>query len=98
MVAINDAIDTGDPEKTFEQLKNPSAQLNFVLHSNADLYQDRLFEEKCSKIENCKGEKSLGDLYDRILSRDAIQEILDDTNGTDVSFCFAQIPANSDTV
>ena len=51
IIVINEAIDHGVAEETFQALKNPNAHLNDLDVNNIDEYQDLLYKAKGSKCQ-----------------------------------------------
>lgn len=54
VIAINDAIDHGDPAGTLAAMKNPNAMLLNLEESAAQHYQDTLFQAKAEKVTNSR--------------------------------------------
>ena len=76
IVAINDAIDKGVAADTVTALKDPSAQMKDINDSEAQEYQDLLYDSKQKKMEqaNLKGkDESELDMYDEMLTQAEIQ-------------------------
>ncbi|XP_073715345.1 ras GTPase-activating-like protein IQGAP1 [Misgurnus anguillicaudatus] len=78
VIAINDAIDHGDPQGTLAAMRNPNAMLQQLDESAAQSYQDTLFQAKSEKVANSRkriGENSEAerDAYDELLTHAEIQ-------------------------
>ncbi len=58
VIAINEALETGDAEETLNKLNNPQATLNGVSAANASAYQQRLLKHKHAKAEAAKNKVS----------------------------------------
>ena len=54
IIAINSAIDKGEPGPTLDALMNPAAYLNNLDKELAEEYQNTLLNAKTVKAENCK--------------------------------------------
>lgn len=54
VIAINDAIDHGDPAGTLAAMRNPNAMLLNLDESGAQHYQDTLFQAKAEKVANSR--------------------------------------------
>lgn len=54
VIAINDAIDHGDPAGTLAAMRNPNAMLLNLDESAAQHYQDTLFQAKAEKVANSR--------------------------------------------
>lgn len=54
VIAINDAIDHGDPAGTLAAMRNPNAMLLNLDESSAQHYQDTLFQAKAEKVANSR--------------------------------------------
>ena len=83
IVAINEAIDHGNPNDTVNALKNPDAKLQDVNPGEAQDYQNLLSESKRIKCEqtNLKGkDESDLDMYDKMLTQAEIQGHLNKVN------------------
>jgi hypothetical protein len=76
VLAINEAIDLGDPQVTLIKLQNPAAVLKDVDESNADRYQKSLETSKSDKGAENKAESEESDVYDVMLTQSEIQECL----------------------
>ncbi|XP_070541740.1 ras GTPase-activating-like protein IQGAP1 isoform X2 [Ptychodera flava] len=87
IIAINEAIDKGQPDVTVAALENPSAHLLNIRFKNQDGYQDILAAAKASKAEAVLN-KSLRegetfeerDVYDTLLTQAEIQGNLNKVN------------------
>lgn len=62
VIAINDAIDHGDPTGTLAAMRNPNAMLLNLDQSAAQHYQDTLFQAKAEKVANSRKRVSEADL------------------------------------
>lgn len=51
IIVINEAIDHGVANGTFEALRNPNAHLTDLIVNNSDEYQDLLYKAKGSKCQ-----------------------------------------------
>ena len=83
IVAINDAIEKGVAKDTVAALKDPSAQLKDINASEAQDYQNILFDSKKKKMEqsNLKGkDESELDMYDKMLTQAEIQGHINNIN------------------
>ncbi|KAF7687951.1 ras GTPase-activating-like protein IQGAP1 [Silurus meridionalis] len=72
VIAINDAIDHGDPVGTLAAMSNPNAMLLNLHESGAQDYQDTLFQAKAEKVTNSR--KRIGENVDA--ERDVYEELL----------------------
>lgn len=54
VIAINEAIDHGDPEGTLAAMRNPNAMLLNLDESSAQHYQDTLYQAKAEKVANSR--------------------------------------------
>ena len=54
MIAINEALESGDAAATMQALRNPNACLNTVEDGNEKEYQERLLAAKKQKAEAAK--------------------------------------------
>ncbi|KAB5525981.1 hypothetical protein PHYPO_G00146450 [Pangasianodon hypophthalmus] len=72
VIAINDAIDHGDPAGTMAAMRNPNAMLLNLDESAAQHYQDTLFQAKAEKVANSR--KRIGENVDA--ERDVYEELL----------------------
>uniref|UniRef100_A0AAR2LNE8 IQ motif containing GTPase activating protein 1 n=1 Tax=Pygocentrus nattereri TaxID=42514 RepID=A0AAR2LNE8_PYGNA len=71
VIAINEAIDHGEPQGTLVAMRNPNAMLLNLDESSAQHYQDTLFQAKAEKIgENADAER---DVYEELLTQAEIQ-------------------------
>ncbi|XP_033839474.1 ras GTPase-activating-like protein IQGAP1 [Periophthalmus magnuspinnatus] len=78
VIAINEAVDHGDPQGTFAALQNPNAMLVQLDPDSAQDYQDTLHRAKDQKVqssrkrqmENAEAER---DIYDELLTQAEIQ-------------------------
>lgn len=78
VIAINDAIEHGDPAGTMAAMRNPNAMLLNLEESAAQHYQDTLFQAKAEKVANSR--KRIGenveaerDVYEELLTQAEIQ-------------------------
>lgn len=54
VIAINDAIDHGEPAGTLAAMRNPNAMLLNLDENAAQNYQDTLFQAKAEKVTNSR--------------------------------------------
>ncbi|XP_069481247.1 ras GTPase-activating-like protein IQGAP1 isoform X2 [Ambystoma mexicanum] len=78
VIAINEAIDHGDPGETFTALRNPNAMLVNLNETQAPGYQEVLYRAKQSKASNARnrgGGENAGerDVYEELLTQAEIQ-------------------------
>uniref|UniRef100_A0A8B9J881 IQ motif containing GTPase activating protein 1 n=1 Tax=Astyanax mexicanus TaxID=7994 RepID=A0A8B9J881_ASTMX len=59
VIAINEAIDHGDPQGTLAAMRNPNAMLLHLDESSAQNYQDTLFQAKAEKVANSRKRRCL---------------------------------------
>uniref|UniRef100_A0A8D3CP95 IQ motif containing GTPase activating protein 1 n=1 Tax=Scophthalmus maximus TaxID=52904 RepID=A0A8D3CP95_SCOMX len=67
VIAINEAIDHGDPEGTLAAMHNPNAMLVDLDPGSARLYHDTLYQAKGEKVATER------DVYDELLTQAEIQ-------------------------
>lgn len=82
VVAINEAVDSGDSAAVLDALQNPKAGIDYVAKSQADAYLHSLAAAKEAKAPG--GDKSPNDsvdMYDVMLSRTEIQRVVNRVNG-----------------
>uniref|UniRef100_A0A8B9HCQ5 IQ motif containing GTPase activating protein 1 n=1 Tax=Astyanax mexicanus TaxID=7994 RepID=A0A8B9HCQ5_ASTMX len=86
VIAINEAIDHGDPQGTLAAMRNPNAMLLHLDESSAQNYQDTLFQAKAEKVANSR--KRIGenadaerDVYEELLTQAEIQGNVNKVNG-----------------
>lgn len=72
VIAINEAIDHGDPQGTLAAMRNPNAMLLHLDESAAQHYQNMLFQAKAEKVANSR--KRIGENADA--ERDVYEELL----------------------
>ncbi|XP_076853541.1 ras GTPase-activating-like protein IQGAP1 [Brachyhypopomus gauderio] len=72
VIAINDAIDHGDPAGTLTAMRNPNAMLLNLDESSAQSYQNTLHQAKAEKVANSR--KRIGENVDA--ERDVYEELL----------------------
>ncbi|XP_026992809.1 ras GTPase-activating-like protein IQGAP1 [Tachysurus fulvidraco] len=72
VIAINEAIDHGDPAGTLAAMRNPNAMLLHLDEKAAQHYQDTLYQAKSEKVANSR--KRIGENMDA--ERDAYEELL----------------------
>uniref|UniRef100_A0AAR2KIM5 IQ motif containing GTPase activating protein 1 n=1 Tax=Pygocentrus nattereri TaxID=42514 RepID=A0AAR2KIM5_PYGNA len=72
VIAINEAIDHGEPQGTLVAMRNPNAMLLNLDESSAQHYQDTLFQAKAEKVANSR--KRIGENADA--ERDVYEELL----------------------
>uniref|UniRef100_A0A8C6WRL7 IQ motif containing GTPase activating protein 1 n=1 Tax=Neogobius melanostomus TaxID=47308 RepID=A0A8C6WRL7_9GOBI len=70
VIAINEAVDHGDPQGTFTAMQNPNAMLGQLDPESAQDYQTTLHRAKDEKMENAEAER---DIYDELLTQAEIQ-------------------------
>uniref|UniRef100_A0A8B9HBH1 IQ motif containing GTPase activating protein 1 n=1 Tax=Astyanax mexicanus TaxID=7994 RepID=A0A8B9HBH1_ASTMX len=87
VIAINEAIDHGDPQGTLAAMRNPNAMLLHLDESSAQNYQDTLFQAKAEKVANSR--KRIGenadaerDVYEELLTQAEIQGNVNKVNVT----------------
>uniref|UniRef100_A0A8B9HJ24 IQ motif containing GTPase activating protein 1 n=1 Tax=Astyanax mexicanus TaxID=7994 RepID=A0A8B9HJ24_ASTMX len=90
VIAINEAIDHGDPQGTLAAMRNPNAMLLHLDESSAQNYQDTLFQAKAEKVANSR--KRIGenadaerDVYEELLTQAEIQGNVNKVNGSALS-------------
>lgn len=54
VIAINDAVDHGDPAGTLAAMRNPNAMLLNLDATSAQYYQDMLYHAKAEKVANSR--------------------------------------------
>lgn len=82
VVAINEAVDSGDAAAVLQALENRKAGIDFVAKNQADAYLHALASAKEAKAPG--GDKSPNDsvdMYDVMLSRTEIQRVVNRVNG-----------------
>ncbi|XP_062845476.1 ras GTPase-activating-like protein IQGAP1 [Trichomycterus rosablanca] len=72
VIAINDAIDHGEPAGTLAAMRNPNAMLLNMDETAAQHYQDTLYQAKAEKVANSR--KRIGENVDA--ERDIYEELL----------------------
>uniref|UniRef100_A0A4W4H0Z6 IQ motif containing GTPase activating protein 1 n=1 Tax=Electrophorus electricus TaxID=8005 RepID=A0A4W4H0Z6_ELEEL len=72
VIAINDAVDHGDPAGTLAAMRNPNAMLLNLDESAAQHYQDTLYRAKAEKVANSR--KRIGENME--VERDVYEELL----------------------
>ncbi|TSK20028.1 Ras GTPase-activating-like protein IQGAP1 [Bagarius yarrelli] len=87
VIAINEAIDHGDPAGTLAAMKNPNAMLLNLDESAAQHYQDTLYQAKAEKV--CNARKRIGenvnaerDVYEELLTHAEIQGNVNKVNSS----------------
>uniref|UniRef100_W5KJW7 IQ motif containing GTPase activating protein 1 n=1 Tax=Astyanax mexicanus TaxID=7994 RepID=W5KJW7_ASTMX len=75
VIAINEAIDHGDPQGTLAAMRNPNAMLLHLDESSAQNYQDTLFQAKAEKVANSRKRNADAerDVYEELLTQAEIQ-------------------------
>ncbi|KAM9313158.1 ras GTPase-activating-like protein IQGAP1 [Gastrophryne carolinensis] len=79
VIAINEAIDRGNPADTFTALRNPNAMLVNLSEPLATVYQDTLYRAKHHKMDNAKNRITADnagderDVYEELLTQAEIQ-------------------------
>ncbi|KAF5906571.1 ras GTPase-activating-like protein IQGAP1, partial [Clarias magur] len=78
VIAINDAIDHGEPAGTLAAMRNPNAMLLNLDEKAAQHYQDTLFQAKAEKVANSRkrigeNEDAERDVYEELLTQAEIQ-------------------------
>lgn len=82
VVAINEAVDSGDATAVVDALHNPKAGIDFVSKSLAHPYMVSLADAKGAKSpERDKSPNDSIDMYDVMLSRVEIQRVVNRVNG-----------------
>uniref|UniRef100_A0A8B9H3Q0 IQ motif containing GTPase activating protein 1 n=1 Tax=Astyanax mexicanus TaxID=7994 RepID=A0A8B9H3Q0_ASTMX len=79
VIAINEAIDHGDPQGTLAAMRNPNAMLLHLDESSAQNYQDTLFQAKAEKVANSRKRR---DVYEELLTQAEIQGNVNKVNVT----------------
>uniref|UniRef100_A0A4W4H1C8 IQ motif containing GTPase activating protein 1 n=1 Tax=Electrophorus electricus TaxID=8005 RepID=A0A4W4H1C8_ELEEL len=72
VIAINDAVDHGDPAGTLAAMRNPNAMLLNLDESAAQHYQDTLYRAKAEKVANSR-KRVERDVYEELLTHAEIQ-------------------------
>ena len=82
VLAINEAIDKGDPQQTLLQLQNPAAVLKDVEEQNSQKYHETLQTAKTNKGLKQTNDDDIteADAYDYMLTQLEIQEYIDQIN------------------
>uniref|UniRef100_A0AAR2KVP5 Ras-GAP domain-containing protein n=1 Tax=Pygocentrus nattereri TaxID=42514 RepID=A0AAR2KVP5_PYGNA len=75
VIAINEAIDHGEPQGTLVAMRNPNAMLLNLDESSAQHYQDTLFQAKAEKVANSRKRNADAerDVYEELLTQAEIQ-------------------------
>uniref|UniRef100_A0A3B3Z637 Uncharacterized protein n=1 Tax=Periophthalmus magnuspinnatus TaxID=409849 RepID=A0A3B3Z637_9GOBI len=75
VIAINEAVDHGDPQGTFAALQNPNAMLVQLDPDSAQDYQDTLHRAKDQKVQSSRKRNAEAerDIYDELLTQAEIQ-------------------------
>uniref|UniRef100_A0A3B3T8H4 IQ motif containing GTPase activating protein 1 n=1 Tax=Paramormyrops kingsleyae TaxID=1676925 RepID=A0A3B3T8H4_9TELE len=78
VIAINEAIDQGNPEGTMAAMQNPNAMLVNMAPRSAQYYQDTLFQAKAEKVANSRkriveNSEVERDVYEELLTQAEIQ-------------------------
>uniref|UniRef100_A0A8B9J779 IQ motif containing GTPase activating protein 1 n=1 Tax=Astyanax mexicanus TaxID=7994 RepID=A0A8B9J779_ASTMX len=84
VIAINEAIDHGDPQGTLAAMRNPNAMLLHLDESSAQNYQDTLFQAKAEKVANSRKRNADAerDVYEELLTQAEIQGNVNKVNVT----------------
>ncbi|CAL9701204.1 unnamed protein product [Knipowitschia caucasica] len=84
VIAINEAVDAGDPQGTFVALQNPNAMLLKLEPDCADAYQATLSQAKDRKVQSSKtrmeNPDAERDVYDELLTQAEIQGNVNQVN------------------
>ncbi|CAL9701205.1 unnamed protein product [Knipowitschia caucasica] len=85
VIAINEAVDAGDPQGTFVALQNPNAMLLKLEPDCADAYQATLSQAKDRKVQSSKTRQMENpdaerDVYDELLTQAEIQGNVNQVN------------------
>ncbi len=81
VVAINEAIDSRDASAVLDALENRKAGIDFVSKAQAESYLHSLAEAKDAKAPGDKSPDDSNEMYDVLLSRNEIQEVVNRVNG-----------------
>eukprot|EP00800_Vazella_pourtalesii_P016071 TRINITY_DN4508_c0_g1_i1.p1 TRINITY_DN4508_c0_g1~~TRINITY_DN4508_c0_g1_i1.p1 ORF type:complete len:1686 (+),score=394.09 TRINITY_DN4508_c0_g1_i1:300-5357(+) len=91
IMAVNEAIDKEDPNETLSTLKNPAIQITHWLRDElCQNYQGNLYDKKNGKKQRCGLDRGVDpttlDAYDYNLTREEIQDTIENTNTTSDRF------------